>query len=115
MNSAAYRRGAGIPSGQQQQQQQPHQHIGCCPSSAAISGAGPSCGRGGVFAEDDNNPMSVCINGGATSATSITDASHSHQMPQCSENGDNESSGIGEYTSRMHPTYTHRTLRLLDP
>lgn len=105
MNSAAYRRGgAGIPSGQQQQQpqlQHPHQHIRCCPSAGGMSGTGPSCGRGGVFAEDDSNPMSVCINGGAASGTSITDASHSHQMQQCSENGadygDNETSTIGMF------------------
>lgn len=97
MNSAAYRRGAGVPSVPQPmlQQQQPHQHIGCCPSSAVISGTGR--GRGGVFADDDNNPISVCLNGGAASATSITDTSQSHQMPQCSENGDKETSGIGTY------------------
>lgn len=102
MNSAAYRRGAGMPSGQQQQQQPQHpdQHIRCCPS-AAMRGTGPSCGRGGVFAEDDSNQMSVCINGGAASGTSITDASHSHQLQQCSENGadygDNETSTIGKF------------------
>lgn len=97
MNSAAYRRGAGaIPSGQQHQQQQPHQHVGCCPS-AVMPVTGPSCGRG-IFAEDDSNAMSVCVNGGAASGTSITDASHSHPLQQCSgnSNGDYEKTTIGK-------------------